>query len=101
MDYLVSPPVRNHVTSIPYDEHVTNISLGESCGQHPRVDTSDEYCCGDRIVPDLLELLHHVPLLLHPVLHDAVQHLVDPHSSLHNHLENFTFFVLIGSEILE
>ena len=94
--------MRDHITSVPYDKHVTNIGLGESCRQHSGVNTRYKYRSGDRVIPDLFELFHHVPLLLHPVLHNAMQHLVDAHSPLHNHFELFKAkFVLIGSEILE
>ena len=81
--------MRNHVAGIPDNEHVSNIGLGEPGGEHPGVDTGHEHGGGDGIVPHLFELLHHVPLLVHPILHYAMQHLIDAHTAFHNHFLSF------------
>jgi len=64
--------VRDQVTSVPHYKHITHISLCEPGGQHPRVYARDKNSSGDRVVPHFLKLLYHVPLLVHPVLHDAM-----------------------------
>ena len=74
MKYL---PVRNHVSSIPDNEHVSNIGLGEPGGQHPGVHAGDEHGLGGGVVPHPLELLQHVDLPVPPVLYDALQHILD------------------------
>ena len=65
--------VRDHVAGVPHDEHVADIGLSEPGGQHPAVDAGDEDRGGHRVVSNLLELLHHVPLLAHPVQKKIVE----------------------------
>ena len=83
--------MRNHVSSIPDDEHVSNISLSEPGWQHSGVDTRDEDCGGVGVVPDPLEVLEHVPLPVRPVPHDAMQNVLDTLGYLHRHL-----FISVG-----
>ena len=78
--------MRDHIASIPDDEHIANIGLCEPRRQHPGVDTGDEDSSWCWVVPDSLELLDHVPLPVCPVLHDPVEHLADAQRSLRRHL---------------
>ena len=72
LQYVIKEPVRDQVTSVPHYKHITHISLCEPGGQHPRVYARDKNSSGDGVVPHFLKLLYHVPLLVHPVLHDAM-----------------------------
>ena len=73
--------MRDHIASIPDDEHIANIGLCEPRRQHPGVDTGDEDSRGCWVVPDSLELLDHVSLPVCPILHNPMQDLADTQCS--------------------
>ena len=75
------PPVRDHIAGIPDDEHLAYFSLCEPGWQHPGVNAGHEDGCRCRVVPDSLELLQHVPLLVCPVPHNPMQDLADTQCS--------------------
>ena len=73
--------MRDHIASIPDDEHIAYFSHGEPRRQHPGVYTGHEDSSGCWVVPDSLELLQHISLFVSPVLHDPVENLTDAQSS--------------------
>ena len=78
--------MRHHIARVSNDEHITNIGLCESRGQHPGVNTGHEDGRRCWVVSDSLELLDHVPLPVRPIFHYPMQDLADAERTLRRHL---------------